>query len=200
MSLEYLNDPQLNRELQDVLLHAIERCHHAYEGQAKSFAVILHDLEKLLLQFQRKLDMSESNVAKLQEQQVLEKDAAEKIVYVRLFHKLMPTLTEEKSSLVWVRSLLESIKTAEKHGLAVYANEDNVKRSLKSDKYGYATLKISHDQDTTDRHAPKIDVESNCPLLTIKAISLDNILKLTYAGKDYLIKDGVIHRPNHKES
>lgn len=201
MSLEYLNNPQLNQAIVEALTNAIVQCHKIYEGQSKSFAVILHDLEKLLIQCQHKLGFGDHNESIHQVERQEEKFKQniideEKLVYVRLFHKQMPTLAEEKASLVWIKSLLESIKMTEKHGLAVYDSEENVKRSLKNENYAYATLRIASKQDVTDQHAIKLDTELNCPLLTIKEVTLDNLLKLTYADKDYMIKNGVIRRPH----
>lgn len=194
------DNPRLNQVILDLLVQAIERCHQVYANQSKSFAVLLQDLERLLVQCQRKADLSESedsSEATMQQgkRQQSVTEPGEMLVYVRVFHRRMPTLLEPKESLSWLKGVLDSVQTAEKHGLAVYEKEDEVKHSLKNDCYAYATLKITSQQNITDQRPPKIDTASGVRLLTIGPVGFQNLLKLTYAGRDYVIKDGVVLRP-----
>jgi hypothetical protein len=197
---EKRDDPRLNQAILDLLVAAIAACHQAYANQSKSFAVLLQDLERLLLHCQRKAecasdDDSPEQATKRIQQHKEETSNDEMLVYVRVFHRQMPALLEEKSSLMWLKSLLESVKLAEKHGLAVYEREDEVKHSLKNECYAYATLKIARKQNVTDQRQPKVDPRLGAHLLTIEPVELKNLLKLTYSGRDYLIEDGIVRRP-----
>ena len=74
-------------------------------------------------------------------------ESDEKYVYVRIFHRQMPTLTTGLGDFAWVKPLLDSVCHAEKHGFGVYANESDVIKSLKDEHYGYVKLKIKEKQN-----------------------------------------------------
>lgn len=207
MSLENWNDIKLNQTLLKVVDKAIQRCVIAYEGKAKSFAVVLNDLEMLAAQLQTKL-ISDKNIqsslgseektaSARQECEIA--NSNKMYVYVRLFHKEMPSLLSPGASKAWIKPLLESIKNAEKHGLAIYANEQDVQKSLKGEGYGYATLIIDENQDVSSKRSPKIDPILHCPLLTILPVELKALLKFTYSSRDYFIKDGLLQMPSNDQ-
>lgn len=201
--MESRDSALLNKRLIAVLDKAVSSCERAYADKAKSFAVILTDLQMILTQLQNKMNFDEEEdsyqaPAHTKEGEVkrsgdLEGD--EKLVYVRVFHKDMPQLLVPKSSLTWMQSLLNSIKTAEKHGLAVYAHEEEVIASIRGAGYGYATLRIHESQDITNKRPPKTDPNIGCSLLTITPVEIDCFTKFTYVGVDYPFKDGVMRRP-----
>lgn len=197
------DNPRLNKRLIEALEQAIGRCEQAYANKAMPFAVVLTDLRLLHSQLQSKLNIEaedEEGLLSIQDAgsdsgQNIALKADEKLVYVRVFHKDMHNFTTPKAPLGWLRSLLDSIKTAEKHGLGVYADEESVRRSIRGHSDGYATLRITQQQDITNKRAPKIDPALGCPLLTITPVEMENFVKFTYEGVDYPFKDGLMRRP-----
>ncbi|MBB72290.1 MAG: hypothetical protein CMF50_07820 [Legionellales bacterium] len=201
MSIEDWDDPKVNRKLIQFLDEAIQGCEQAYEGHSRSFAVILSDLEKLRMICGEKLSLSEGVPAKattertavnLATQAELEKQT----VYVRLFHKDMTTLNSPNPATGWIKPLFESIKLAEKHGLAIYEDEDNARKSLKDDRYGYVEVTIMPEQDITDKRPPKQDTAQGCTLLTVENIQVDQMKRFHHQGVDYPIIGGVLQTPN----
>lgn len=201
--MESRDSPLLNKRLVAALDKAVSSCERAYADKAKSFAVILTDLQMILTQLQNKMNFDEDETS--YQPPVRQKEGGvkksgelgdeEKLVYVRVFHKDMPQLLVPKSSLTWMQSLLNSIKTAEKHGLAVYAHEEEVIASIRGAGYGYATLRIHESQDITGKREPRTDPNIGCPLLTITPVEMDCFTKFTYVGVDYPFKEGVMRRP-----
>jgi hypothetical protein len=193
----------LNKRLVAALDKAVSSCERAYAGKARSFAVILTDLEMVLSQLQNKMNFGEDELCYPAPAGTKAGDVncnpelgdSEKLVYVRVFHKDMPQLLVPKSSLTWMQSLLNSIKTAEKHGLAVYAHEEEVIRSIRGAGYGYATLRIHESQDITSKRPLKTDPNIGCSLLTIAPVEINCFTKFTYVGVDYPFKEGVMRRP-----
>lgn len=204
-SLENWDDPKLNQRLLAAVEQAIQQCVKAYEGRARSFAVILNDLEVLSTQLHKKMNLGKAETTTIPltstEKKLSESELAnKKPVYIRLFHREMPNLLMQKASKGWIKPLLESIKTAEKHGLAIYSNEEYVRKSLKGECYGYATLIIDEKQDITSKRPIKTDPILQCPLLTISDIEISNLIKFTYNNVDYMIKDGILNLPTTNNS
>lgn len=202
MSIDDWDDPSLNKRLVHLIDVTIDRCQKAYEGKAKSFAVVLNELELLSSQLNNKMNFSLESAEELNVKQKTEELRAagelgenEKFVYARIFHKDMSKLGLPEATLTWMKPLIESIKTSEKSGIAIYESELDVKKSLRNgEHYAYATLRIDKSADLTEAREPKIDPNLNCKLLTIAQIEFECIVKFTYDNKDYPIVDGVIQR------
>jgi hypothetical protein len=189
---------QCNKQLLKVLSKAIQRCEAAYENKSRSFAMILQDLERLHHLLQAKLTLSIQEGERIAATQTVKKPLLEehqKLVYVRVFHKEMAKLGTRQGVLTWVKPLLESLKFAEKHGLAIFDDEQLVKKSLKNECYGYITLKINQEQDISRDYPNKFDQNMEVPLLTINNITLEQMLKLTHLGVEYPIVDGKLQPP-----
>ncbi len=197
MSFEDFNSPKVNQHIIRVLRKTVVQLEAAYKGKARSFAVILNEFDALVKQLNEKLDLHSSvkGEAGHHVSQDSKKKVKEKKVYVRIFHRNMDTLLSPTASLNWMRPLLESVKHAEKHGLAVYANEDDIKRSLKGSGYGYLTIKISEEQDISSQRPQRYDNVLNCPLLVITDVTTDNFVKFSYDDIDFPIKNGILYRP-----
>ena len=200
--------PERVDEYQKMLLSALDKyikaVKHIYQGKATSFASVLNDalaLQNLLEHYF--LNPSQATEANTPTTETLSQTVSNhqlnnnsKYVYVRIFHRLMPTLATPNANFSWIKSLLDSVTHAEKHGFGVYAEEEDVVKSLKDDQYGYITLQINEEQDITAQRPEKICPIVGCPLLTITNINLDNILRLTHNQVNYNIKDGILHRNN----
>ena len=197
MSFEQLDDASVNQQLLKIMDSAISAVEQAYEGKAKSFAVILNELQMLQDQFKEKLTFEESTAGGGRSKAKIEKAVIRetKQVFVRLFHRDMPSLTIARASKAWIKPLLESVLNGEKHGLAIYQREQDVKASLTGENDGYATLVIAPEQDITTQRSPKYDQKLGCPLLTIEGIRLEHIGCFTYKGKAYPINGGVMQFP-----
>jgi hypothetical protein len=189
---------QRNIELLEVLKSTIAACEQAYEGKARSFAMILQDLERAYNVFYEKLLLTPQDVNGTL-QAGSSKSAAlpshQKQVFVRLFHREMAKLGAPGASVAWAKPLLDSIKYAEKLGLAIYADEDVVKKSLKNECYGYVTLRIDQQQDISVDYPNKIDQTLNAPLLTVNDIRAEQLMSLTHRGVEYPIVEGRIRPP-----
>ncbi len=201
MSIEDWDNPQLNVKLLQAVESAIEQCEHLYEGKARSFAVVLNDLESVHRLLSAKLNTQALDAADStgQQQIIVEQDdlaSDQRLVYVRIFHRGMSSLSTGQGSMTWVKPLLDSVKSAEKHGLAIYEHEEEAQKSLKNDNYSYLTVAVKNTQDITHERPEKYDTHIGCRLLTITDIQLADIIKLTHNGVDYPIKDGVIRRIN----
>ncbi len=199
MSIEHWDNPLLNKKMLDLVQNTIQQLEQLYEGRAKSFANVLHDMHQLEAQFKEKLLFEEPLVGdKVETEEICPGErttlssAETKHVYVRLFHREMANLTVAKASKSWIKPLLESVRSSEKLGLAVYGNEEDAKKSLRSEFYGYATLTISSDKDITEQRPAKKDDKLGCSLLTLAEISLEDITQFSYQGKDYPIIKGVM--------
>lgn len=207
MSIEHWDNPTLNKKMVDLVQQTTKKLEQLYQGKAKSFANVLNDMNQLEKQFKEKLVFDEQYVEEkiaVEEKPAtggaLENVSMEK-VYVRLFHREMENLTVAKASKGWIKPLLESVLSSEKLGLAVYSEEDNVKKSLRSDLYGYATLLIAPEKDITAQRPAKMDDKINCPLLTLSDICLEDIIQFSYQGKDYPIIKGVMKiKPQDNDS
>lgn len=188
---------QRNQELLEALKSTITACEQAYEGKARSFAMILQDLERAYNVFYEKLLTPQDVNGALQAG--LSKAAAlpshQKKVFVRLFHREMAKLGAPGASVAWAKPLLDSIKYAEKLGLAIYADEEVVKKSLKNECYGYVTLRIDQQQDISVDYPNKIDQTLDAPLLTIHDITPEQLVSLSHRGVEYPIVEGRIRPP-----
>jgi len=195
--------PEYIKALTDKLMHSIDvyiqSLRTIYQGKSTSFASILNDILALQNLFLQKLviddDAEQTQAASLMNKT---KDTGlasnEKYVYVRIFHRQMPSLTTNQGDFSWVKPLLESVRQAEKHGFGVYANEEDVAKSIKDEHYGYIKLKINENQDITHQRAEKKCPIVDCPLLTISHIELSNIEQLTHEHKQYDIREGILYR------
>lgn len=195
--IEHWDDLAINKKLLSTVSETVMQLDRVYQDKAKSFANVLRGVEDLHQQYQDKLllDTNKATVVVTPTQAAAISamgERASKTVYVRLFHREMESLTIANESKSWIKPLLESVANSEKLGLAVYENEVEVKKSLKNDYYGYATLEIAAEQDITEQRGEKIDPQLNCRLLTLTGITLDNIVKFSYRGVDYPIIDGVL--------
>ncbi len=189
---------QCNKQILKVLSKAIERCVAAYEGKARSFAMILQDLEKIEGLFKERLILriaSKEDLAEQKYKQNVRVNEDEKLVYVRVFHREMAKLGVPNAPLAWARPLLESVKFAEKSGLAIYGSEEAVKKTLKNDSYGYVTLKVNQEQDTSSNYPEKTDPTTGATLLTIANVRIEQIMKLTHAEVDYPVIEGRLRPP-----
>ena len=200
------NHPEYLPEYQQKLLSALDKYINAvkkiYAGKSTSFASVLNDalalqhiLQRFFSQEDTLMSVSKQSATKASEQAIEARlGHDEKYVYVRIFHRLMPTLVTPKGNFSWIKSLLDSVIHAEKHGFGVYANEADVINSLKDEHYGYITLKINEAQDISAQRPEKKCPIVGCALLTIAEITLQNMLTLTHNGVSYEIKDGVLYR------
>jgi hypothetical protein len=197
-------EAKLKEKLLQLMSAAVKKCEEVYANKAPSFAMILHDLTLLNHLLQEKLIISHKHISSASDTAIIIDgpadvpevvvEADEKLVYIRLFHREMSVLQTGKGSLNWIKPLLDSAKQSEKHGLAVYESEDEVRRSLKGDAYGYITAKIKHGQDISHLRPVKSDPAQGCRLLTIGNIELTNMLKLTHHAVEYWIRDGMLHK------
>lgn len=167
-----------------------------YEGQSTAFAVILNELIELENAVMQKFPAITKNVIAepIKLTTVASAEPAVTLVYVRVFHKQLPQLIMPEADKSWLKTVLESVREAEKHGLAVYANEAEAKRSLRGENYGYVTVAITPEQDITHQRRVKQDPQLLCPILTIAPIGLEQLKKLTYAETDYIIQEGMIRK------
>lgn len=109
----------------------------------------------------------------------------EKLVYARIYHVQFEKFGIEKSSLNWLKSLLDSIKHNEKMGIAIYEKEEDVRDNIRNVRYAYVTLRIKQTQDITSKRGAKLDPISGCRLLVIQNIENKNIINLTHNKKTY---------------
>ena len=201
--LENYDSAVINQQIIRQLDATIASLETAYTGKARSFTVVLNEFELLSVQFKSKLDLdvqsgdyvsSEASAGSESGNTGPEREN-QRMVYVRLFHRNMINLLSPRGALNWMRAVLESVKHSEKHGLAVYAHEEEVKRSLRGENYGYLTVRIEDEQDISDQRAPRHDEQLDCPLLTVAGIRNEDFVKLTYADYDFPIRKGVLYRP-----
>lgn len=196
------DDARGNQKILSVLQVAIKKMHLSYQGKAKSFAMILTELEsahdilssKFILPREKKAEVkveadqrSEDGIAPTRDVGV-----DEKYVYARIYHRSMEFLGTNKASADWLPPLLEALKDPERHGIAIYGSEEDVIKSLKDEKYGYVTLQIRQTQDITAKRPPKKDPQLQCALLTITDVSLEQIIQLVHLEKRYPIVAGKI--------
>jgi hypothetical protein len=206
-SLNYADKQQeegLAQQLVTALSEAAQQCEVIYAGKAASFAMIMHDLQLLSQILKEKFAHQYQHIATHSPDVLVFDEPAstpdiqvgenEKLVYVRIFHKDMATLADKQSNLNWIKPLLESVRSAEKHGLGVYEQEDDVQRSLKGEAYGYVTIKIDKAQDITHQRPAKMDPAIGCRLLTLSNVELSQMVKLTHQAVEYWIRDGMLHK------
>lgn len=204
--LENYDCPQLNQTIMQQLMKVIKELHQVYAEKSRSFAVILSEFEHLNAQLTLKLDQEviEADYVATEDNAWPDhtgrskKQATKSIMqyaYVRLFHRNMSHLLSPHAPLQWIRPLLDSVKNPEKHGLAVYGNEEDAKRSLRNENYGYLTIYLDPSQDMTAEREPRYDPQLNCPLLAIRNISIDDFVKFSFSGHDFPIQKGVLYRP-----
>lgn len=190
-----------NQQIITVLSQATTRCEEAYQGKARSFAMILQDLERLRNLLTEKLSLDslaiDDNLSKSKGISRPKLGENEIFVYVRLFHREMAKIGTPQASFAWSKPLLESIKQADKHGLAIYSEESLVKKSLKSECYGYATLKINKQQDISEQFPEKQDMALGCPLLTVSDIQTEQMKIFTHREIDYPIIEGRVRLSSH---
>jgi hypothetical protein len=204
--LENYDCPQLNQTIMQQLLNVVKELRPLYNEKSRSFTIILNEFERMNNQLTLKLDQeviesdyvaTEDNVwpehAGSRVKQPM--DLAIRYAYVRLFHRNMHHLLSPHASLQWIRPLLDSVKNAEKHGLTVYSNEEDAKRSLRNEHYGYLTIRLAPNQDITAERTPRHDPQLNCPLLAIRNISIDDFIRFSFSGHDFPIRKGVLYRP-----
>jgi len=181
----------------DIFIASLQKL---YQGKSTSFAAVLNDILALQNLFLQKFSSVYALETPSQQTSPTTNDKQahhvenEKYVYVRIFHRLMSTLTTKQGNYAWVKPLLESVKHPEKHGFGVYANEDDVKKSLKDEHYGYVTLRINEEQDISHQRPEKNCPIVGCSLLTINNIEIDNMIRLTHQDISFDIKNGVLYR------
>lgn len=194
---------KLREKLLQLMAAAVKKCEEVYANKAPSFAMVLHDLTVLNHLLQEKLVVNHKQASGSDTTIIIDRPADvpeivlaedEKLVYIRLFHREMAVLQTGKGNLNWIKPLLDSAKHSEKHGLAVYESDDDVRRSLKGDAYGYITAKIKNSQDISHLRPVKSDPALGCRLLTIGNLELSNMLKLTHHAVEYWIRDGMLHK------
>lgn len=194
-------DVVLSHEFLSVLRITIEHIQALYDGHTKKFAVILNDLIVLSDELSTKLlplssqaihaDLTtEKTLEHTLRESVLKPD--EKYIFIRIFHREMVNLGTHKNQTQWIKSLFESLRDAEKHGLAIYGNEQDAIKSLKGPAYGYATLKIKQAQDISAQRLPKKESATGVTLLTVTGIKIDQIIKLTHESIVYVVQDGLL--------
>jgi hypothetical protein len=206
---DYALFSQLTEKLLSSLDKFVTALQALYQGKSTSFASLLNDivvLQQIIHQKIRKFDLStEEKISQIVQDPlhyVMKRKSAEsflsdkeKYVYVRIFHRLMPSLgADEQTTTDWIAPLLASVRYPEKHGFAVYADESLVKTTLKDAHYGYITLKITEDQDITSQRPERVCPIVGCPLLTITNIELSNMLSLTHGYEVYEIQEGALYR------
>lgn len=188
----------LNQDILNFVQTLVSSLQALYAGKATTFANVLTDfieLQNCLLQ--KMLKPTEQLIAKTQtEKKSVKLSGEHKLVYVRVFHKEMTNLSLEHGNYSWIKSLFDSVKSAEKHGLAIYEHKENVIESLKGrgQNVGFVTLRINESQDISQQRPGRFDTQMGCPLLTIKDIESDNFVSLTHHGVEYQIKDNVLIR------
>lgn len=196
-------EQQISDKLIKMLSAAVKHCEAIYAQRSNTFAMILQDLQLLLAIIHSKIRITgQSNLDHSNDEVIIERKhssniavaADEKLVFVRVFYREMVELSAEATNLQWVKPLLESVKQAEKHGMAIYENETDALKSLKGEAYGYVTLKIKKSQDISEQRPAKSDPVIGCRLVTIANVDLSNMVKLTHQAVEYLIQDGMLHK------
>lgn len=194
------DDAVANKLILSVLQVAIKKMHLSYQGKAKSFAIILTELEsahdilssKFILPREKPVEIEVRHSSESATGSEVAVAVDEKYVYARIYHRAMEFLGTNKGSADWLPPLLEASKDPERHGIAIYGSEEQVKKSLKGEKYGYLTLQIRQTQDITAKRPPRKDPQLQCALLTIAGVSLNQIIQLVHLGKRYPIVNGKI--------
>jgi len=116
----------------------------------------------------------------------------EKIVYARIYHKDIQAVAAHRS-VPWLKALLESIKHNEKLGIAIYAQEEEVKKSIKSIHYAYVKVLVRDEQqDITHKRGPKKDPIIGCNLLVIQDLKNEDLLTLVHNNIEYNLQDGIL--------
>lgn len=189
----FIEKPQEATPLLQIVANAVQALKTLYEGHSTSFAVILNELielqNALLQQFATTKPSSENHTMNVEPVDV---DSNLITVYVRVFHRQLSEVDVAHKDLSWLKVLLNSVQESEKHGLAVYAHEDEVCRAMRGENYAYVTVEIQPSQDITSQRRVRQDPQLHCNLLTIAPIKLEQLKKLTYAETDYIIENGMI--------
>lgn len=208
MAWQDMDDPNLNRSLLKVLEKVIQGMDSVYQRyNLVTFGVLQRKLKELHKKYAEELsqEVSEEGDAAtslkdrqnyrqaLYSRRTLESkalEADEKYVYVRLYHRNMEKFLDPIWQDNWLRPLLESVKNAQRHGLAVYQNEEDAIRATKSPHYAYVTVLISKNQDVTDLRPRRLDPELQVPLLVIQSVLGKNILSFHYQGQKFVLRNG----------
>ena len=191
--LAFIEKPQESTPLLQIITHAAQDLKTLYEGHSTSFAVILNELIELqnvlLQQFSTTKPSPEKHAMNVE---IVDTAPTTITVYVRVFHRQLSEVGVAHKDLSWLKVLLNSVQESEKHGLAVYAHEDEVRRAMRGENYAYVTVEIQPSQDITTQRRVRQDPQLHCNLLTIAPIKLEQLKKLTYAETDYVIENGMI--------
>ncbi|MHA7840897.1 MAG: hypothetical protein ACX932_03425 [Gammaproteobacteria bacterium] len=189
-----------NEKILSLLQSAIKKMHLSYQGKAKSFAIILTELESIhdilahrfTLPRKKHLEKNAEDTKGDESEMKRDISVGEKYVYARIYHRSMEFLGTNKASVDWLPPLLQALKDPERHGIAIYEDEENIIKSLKDDKYGYVMLQIHEKQDITAKRPLRKDPQLQCPLLTIAEVNIQQIIQLVHLGKRYPIVAGKI--------
>lgn len=178
--------------LVDIIEQTCQELKSIYQGQSTAFAVILNELIELQNVMLQKMPGADKAVSSANGKTALKPEEVRTLVYVRIFHRQLPQLTIPETDKSWLKTIFESVRESEKHGLAVYAEEAQARRSLRGENYGYVTVAIQPEQDITHLRRVKQDPHLECALLTIAPLGAEQLKKLTYAETDYTIHNGII--------
>ncbi len=203
--LENYDCPNVNQMIISQLTEIVTDLTQLYADKARSFSLILNEFELLTTLLINKLDRDTVEAGYIARTSLIPSEQQKghtalhtnvpDYAYVRLFHRNMEQLLSPNATINWMRPLLESVKNAEKHGLAVYADEEYARKSLRSPNYGYLTIHLRPEQDITAQRPLRRDESLNCPLLTIQHITTEDFIKFSFAGYDFPICNGILHRP-----
>lgn len=189
------DSPTLNQQLVSLLDNTISECQRIYSGQAQTFAILLNDLTTMTQMLRQKMIFEESTSTSWEEHHGKTSSAlkeGQKLVYIRVYHRELPKLTQKKAAVSFFKPLIEMVKHAERHGLAVYDEDTFAEKSLKNDAYGYFTVCIDSTQDISHERAPKEDPALGCRLLTLSKVDPQQLQEFSHNGIHYAIVDGVI--------
>lgn len=207
MAWQDMDDPTLNKSLLKVLDKVINGMDSVYQRyNIVTFGVLQRKLKELQKKYSEELRQEEQESGAdlnpkngpnyipsfYAKRAVALKplEADEKYVYVRLYHRNMDKFLDPIWQDNWLRPLLESVRNAQRHGLAVYAQEEEVIRATKSLHYAYVTVLINKNQDITDARPRRFDHDVGVPLLVIQSVLEKNILSFHYQGQKFMLKNG----------
>ena len=191
------DNPNINRKLLKMLDNAIEEM-----KAIKPFGFFSKQLIGLRRRFGQTLQVTtdsdeDAHLNSPQKLIIPSCNDDEKLVYFRLFHREMNRLdhASRPQALNWLKPLINSINSCEKRGLAVYATEDEARRSTRNKNYCYVGVKIKKSDDVTAKRSAKKCAILGCPLLVIADLDDLQLFKLTYNDQNFPIVNGEVLKP-----
>ncbi len=210
MAWDDIDDPALNRTLLKTLKRVIKAWEEIYERhKVETFSVFYRKLKELDAKYSESLDTTTDLAAAAEATAASESGTPlkkavtkfvlppltenEKYAFVRIYHRNMDKFMDQNWQHSWFRPLLESVKHAERHGLAAYEKEEDAILATRAAQYAYITVKINKNQDITQTRPKRIDAETGAQLIVMDKIDDSNIVSFNYQGHSFQIKNGILY-------